>query len=80
MRVIMSYASIETLHKLLESTRKNLNFGLHQGSVLSLLLFAVVLDEITKDLREGNLKEFLNADNLELLGDSWSKVEEKYGK
>jgi len=28
--------------------------GVHQGSVLSPLLFAVVMDEITRDLREGD--------------------------
>ena len=54
--------------------------GVHQGSVLSPLLFAVVLDEITKDVREGILKEFLYADDLVLLGNSWIEVEERYSR
>ena len=41
--------------------------GVHQGSVLIPLLFAMVLDKITKDVREGILKEFLHADDLEPL-------------
>ena len=52
----------------------NVNVGIHYKSVLSSLLFVVVLDEITKDVREGILID------LVLLGDRWSKVEEKYGK
>jgi len=31
--------------------------GAHQGLVLSLLLFAVMMDEITRDVKEGGLKE-----------------------
>lgn len=38
--------------------------GVHQGSMLSRLLFAVVMDEVTKDAREGVMKEFLYADDL----------------
>jgi hypothetical protein len=54
--------------------------GVHQGSVLSPLLFAVVMDEVTKDVREGVVKEFLYADDLVLLGDSWQEVEERYAR
>ena len=42
--------------------------GIYQSSVVSLLLFAILLDEITKDVREGTLKEFFCADDLVLLG------------
>ena len=52
--------------------------GVHQGSVLSPLLFAVVMDEVTKDVREGVVKEILYADDLVLLGDSWKEVESRY--
>ena len=37
-------------------------------------------DEITKDVKEGILKEFLHADDLVLLGDRWWEVEESYCK
>ena len=40
----------------------------HYGSVLSHLLFAVVKDEITKDVREGGEKELPYADDLIRLG------------
>ena len=51
--------------------------GVHQGSVLSPLLFAIVLGEITKDIKEGIPKEYLYADDLVLLGNCWSEVERR---
>ena len=42
----------------------------HQGSVFSPFLFVVVMDKITKDVKEGDVKEFLQSDDLVLLGDS----------
>ena len=42
--------------------------------MLSPLLFAVVLDEVSKDVREGIVKEFLYAEDLVLLGDNWEEV------
>ena len=44
--------------------------GVHQGSALRPLQFAVVMDKETKDIREGVVKELLYADDLALLGDS----------
>jgi hypothetical protein len=38
--------------------------GLHQGSVLSQLLFIIVMDMITKEISEGLPKEILYADDL----------------
>ena len=37
--------------------------GLHHGFVLSLLLFAVVIDEVSKSAREGLPNERLYADD-----------------
>ena len=36
--------------------------GMHQGSVLSTFLFAVVVDVVTEFAREGALSEWLHAD------------------
>ena len=47
-----------------------MNVNVHQRSMLSHLLFAVILDEITKDVRGGLLKEIFYADDLVLSGDS----------
>ena len=45
--------------------------GVHQGSILSPLLFAmIVVDVITERTREGLMKEILYADDLVLVGDT----------
>ena len=48
--------------------------GVHQGSILSPLLFALVMDKVTKDIREGVVKEMLYADDIVLVGDNWEEV------
>ena len=48
--------------------------GFHQGLVLTPLLYAIVMDEITKDAREGGVKELLYAYDLVLLGNSREEV------
>ena len=52
-----------------------LKVRVHHSSVLTPLLFAIVLDKITKDTREGIPKESLCANDLVFLGDCWSEVE-----
>ena len=42
--------------------------GVQQGSVLSLVLFVIDMDENTNDVREGGVKKLLYADDLVLLG------------
>ena len=44
-----------------------------QGSFLSYRWFAVVMDNITKDVRESGVKELLYTDDLVLLGKSRKK-------
>ena len=44
--------------------------GVHQGSVLSPLLFAMVIDEVTKNARKGWMKQVLYADDLVLMGET----------
>ena len=41
--------------------------SVHQGSVLSPLLFAIVVDVITENARRGVVNELLCADNLVLM-------------
>jgi len=45
----------------------------HQGSVLSLLLFAIVMDALTAHLTK-DMREFLYADDLAILGNCWEDV------
>jgi len=49
--------------------------GVHQNSVLSPLLFAVVMDKITR-----HVKEILYAVDLVLLADDWTEVENRYSR
>lgn len=51
--------------------------GVHQGSVLSPLLFAIVMDALTDHLNKDK-REFLYADDLAIIGNSWEIVSEKY--
>ena len=74
------YANIETSVKV-EYTRSesfDVKVGVHQGSILSPLLFALVMDEVTKDIREGVTKEMRYADDIVLVGDNWEEVESRY--
>ena len=49
------------------------NVGVHHGSVLSQMLFAIVIDVVTNEMKEGMLQELLYADDLlfiaETMGD-----------
>ena len=36
------------------------------------------MDEVTKDIREGVVKEMLYADDIVLAGDIWEEVESRY--
>ena len=47
-----------------------LHVGVHQGSVLSPLIFAIVVDVVTEHAREGLLNEILYADDLVLMSES----------
>ena len=62
--------------KTMRSELFDVKVGVNQGSVLSPLLFTVVMDEMTKNIREGVVKEIFNVDDLVLLEDDW--VEVKY--
>jgi len=50
--------------------------GVHQGSVLSPLLFAIVVDVVTKCTRKGLMNEILYADDLVLTSESLDELQE----
>ena len=63
--------------------------GVHQGSVLSPLIFAIMVDVVTEHAREGLLNEILYADDLVLMSESLEdlrvtakvpKVEKSFGR
>jgi len=54
--------------------------GVHQGSVLSPLLFAIVIDIVTENAREGLIHEILYADDLVLTSDSMKDLRKKFSK
>ena len=52
--------------------------GVHQGSVLSPLLFAMVIDEVTENARKGWMKQILHADNLVLMGETMEELRKNF--
>ena len=62
------------------SSSFSVKVGVHQGSALSPLLFIMVVDVQTEDVRDGSLMELLHADGLVLCGESLHEVMDKYGR
>ena len=54
-----------------------MNVGVHQGSVLSPLLFAIVVDLVTNEIKEGMLQEILYVDDILLIMESMAELQEK---
>ena len=54
--------------------------GVHQGSVLSPFLFAIVMDVVCGDVMEGLLFEILYADDLVLMADSMEELQLKFDR
>ena len=54
--------------------------GVHQGSVLSPLLFILVMEEATRECRVGGLWELLYADDLSLTAETQEEVELMFGE
>ena len=75
---------IETRSSVRVAGETSVNFGIevgvHQGSVLSPLLFIVVMEEATKEWRVGNPWELLYADDLVLTAESREGVEALFGE
>ena len=57
-----------------ESREFEVKVGVHQGSVLSLLLFIIVLEALSKEFRKGLPWELLYADDLALIAESEKKL------
>ena len=60
------------------SSSFSVKVGVHQGSALSPLLFVMVMDVLTEDVRDGSLMELLYADDLVFSGKSLNDVMDKY--
>ena len=54
--------------------------GVHQGSMFLPLLFAIAVDVISKNAREGLMNEILYADGLVLMSESIQNLKEKFLK
>ena len=52
--------------------------GVHQGSVLSPLIFAIVVDVVTEHAREGLLNKILYADDLVLMSESLNDLRKRF--
>ena len=63
-----------------ESNAFSVRVGVHQGSVLSPLLFIIVLEALSREFREGLPMELLYADDLVLMADSEELLMEKLRK
>ena len=57
-----------------------MNVGVHQGSVLSPLLFIIVMETVTHNMREGLPLKMLYADDLVLVGRCEEEFKEKLRK
>ena len=54
--------------------------GVHQGSVLSPLVFAIVVDVVRENVRNGLISEMLYADDLVLMSETMEGLREKFWK
>ena len=52
--------------------------GVHQGSVLSPLLFAIVVDVVTENARRGVVNELLYADDLILMSETMEDLKKRF--
>ena len=89
--VTETYQDCKTAVRTIEGLSREfeIGVGLHQGSAMSPLLFAVIIDVLSEHLRAENLWELLFADDLAIMADSeeqpqdillkWQECLEKYG-
>ena len=60
------------------SEQFELKVRVHQGSVLSPLLFAIVVDIITENARRGVVNELLHADDLVIISEDMEDLKERF--
>ena len=77
--VMMMYERARTVVKTKQgcSTEFEVKVGVHQGSVLSPLLFVAVMEVVTWGVKEGLPWELLYADDLVLIAQSTEELREK---
>jgi hypothetical protein len=73
------YDNIVTSAQISDGDTNNfpINIGLHQGSALNTYLFALVMDEVTRDIQGGISWCMLFADNVVLVDESRTGVDQK---
>ena len=77
--VMAMYEGAQTLVRTTEGDSRafNVKVGLHQGSVLSPLLFVILMEMISRELRAGLPLELLYADDLILMAESEESLRDK---
>ena len=60
------------------SEELEMNVGVHQGSVLSPLLFAIVIDVVTNEIKEGTLQEIVYAGDIVLIARAWQNCRKQF--
>jgi len=76
--VMAMYEGAQTVVKTTgDSKAFNVKVALHQGSVLSSLLFVIVMEMISRELRAGLPMELLYADDLILMAESGEGLRDK---
>ena len=60
------------------SAEFNVTVGVHQGSVLSPLLFIIVMEALSQEFRTGCPWELLYADDLVIVAESLEELTEKF--
>ena len=80
--VMVMYEGAQTVVRTTEGDSKafNVKVGLQQGSVLSPLLFVIVMEMISRELRAGLPLQLLYADDLILMAESEESLRDKIVK
>ena len=80
MAIMAMYEGAQTVVRTGDSKAFNVKIGLHQGSVLSPLLFVIVMEMFSRELRAGVPLKLLYADDLILMAESEESLRDKIVK